>query len=69
MYANPSVKQRSLREMKLTRFYLRRDAEVSRSTSVSLYVGDMPKDKPNEFYEQTVKDIIGTCEHFAISNS
>ena len=42
------------------RFYLRRDAEVSYSISVGLYVGGMPKNKPEDFYERSIKGLVGT---------
>ncbi|XP_062520557.1 diacylglycerol kinase theta-like [Corticium candelabrum] len=53
---------RSLREAKLMRFYLRRDAEVSYSISVGLYVGGMPKNKPEDFYERSIKGLVGTLD-------
>ncbi|XP_065844000.1 diacylglycerol kinase theta-like isoform X2 [Oscarella lobularis] len=57
-----STKMLSLREVHATRFYLRKDSELTSSCTVNVFVGNFPKHCSEEWYRQKIKDILGDVD-------
>eukprot|EP00118_Oscarella_pearsei_P009125 m.50724 g.50724 ORF g.50724 m.50724 type:complete len:1013 (+) comp34089_c0_seq2:31-3069(+) len=57
-----TTKMLSLREVHMTRFYLRKDSEIMSSCLINVFVGNLPKHRTEDFYRQTLKSILGDAD-------